>query len=132
MPLLFASLWLQFKLTLYESMCTWIFDLSFCYRLSGFAISHRKISYGYKIKKLCLNFNESIIRISSYIQDFCYTLFCLIMDTLNYIGKLAINFNHAYDKLHQGPYKSTFIILNINFVTLIGNGFCPTEFSDFL
>ena len=79
-----------------------------------------------------IKFQRITIRISSYIQDFCYTLFCLIMDTLSYIGKLAINFNHAYDKLHQGPYKSTFIILNINFVTLIGNGFCPTEFSDFL
>ena len=54
------------------------------------------------------------------------------MDTLDYIGKQAIKFNHGYDKLHQGPYKTTFIILNINFVTLIGNGFCPTEFSDFL
>ena len=54
------------------------------------------------------------------------------MDNLYYVGRKAIKFNHAYDKLHQGPYKTTFIILNINFVTLIGNGFCPTEFSDFL
>ena len=58
--------------------------------------------------------------------------FAKSMDNLHYIGRKAIKFNHAYDKLHQGPYKTTFIILNINFVTLIGNGFCPTEFSDFL